>query len=678
MKRKKISPLGSSSPSTRPAASNRSAKGPTFGSIDVRPLYRNNLSHPDASPTLKGEKKGSSTGVKNVLNPCHNEVPEAHASNNVISPASLAVVAPVTTSDDLSGLATTAIESVIPSPEAPATVTAPQPMEGGLSLSLTENFSGLAPKALSPELSKNSAPLPEPFAEAQATVTAPQPMEGGPSLPQNLSGPAIKALSPERSQNLAPLPGPRKISNEEQAMVNSWLPTNSRSQLLRRVEENDRECIPSNVKFHKDFPLPKDDQSKAHYGRLIREYHNTFWQNEERVQRVKACERLASILGPRAIPQNNLPDQGSQGVAGAGAAAGAQPTAAGARGSLKRRASTSTGGAGGSPWLDAAKRAKTKVSHPYGVWIHLGESKGIITEEEFHDVQQQLNTLHVDEGMACFITGAPLTSLSVQNYFFCRNRGRLNCLDLITRDWYTKNVQLCKNANGVAFKAWTNEEYRDTFIFSTYVSNVYLSKNSATNVVKVYMHQAGLLGSVVRHEHTPDIYRGVRVSVVCSRVDKDLLIKKKCVINAGINKMLFKEWVFRKPAAKLPLNLGAQSGQQPPAADQPGKPMEIESAAPAGQFNTLLNSLADQPDEPIETDQAAQPEDLLVMLGQPTAAAEFDQQGLPVSCSFDDALESLTIEQQRADTLDENFPDVSQDCEVEFDNEASNALLDSV
>ena len=146
-----------------------------------------------------------------------------------------------------------------------------------------------------------------------------------------------------------------------------------------------------------------------------------------------------------------------------------------------------------------------------------------------------------------------------------------------------------------------------------------------------------------------------------------------------MNKMLFKEWVFRKPAAKLPLNLGAQSGQQPPAADQSGKPMEIESAAPAGQFDTLLNSLADQPDEPIETDQAAQPEDLLVMLGQPTAAAEFDQQGLPVSCSFDlETLESLTIEQQRADALDEHFPDVSNDCEVEFDNEASNALLDSV
>ena len=69
------------------------------------------------------------------------------------------------------------------------------------------------------------------------------------------------------------------------------------------------------------------------------------------------------------------------------------------------------------------------------------------------------------------------------------------------------------------------------------------------------------------------------------------------------------------------------------------------------------------------------------MLDQSTAAAELDQQGLPVSCSFDDALdtlESLTIEQQQADTLDENIPDVSQDCDLEFDNEASNALLDSV
>ena len=92
--------------------------------------------------------------------------------------------------------------------------------------------------------------------------------------------------------------------------------------------------------------------------------------------------------------------------------------------------------------------------------------------------------------MACFTTGAPLTSLSVQSSFFCTNRGRLNCLDLITRDWYTKNAQLCKNANGAVFKAWTNEEYRDTFVHSTYVSNLYLSTNSATDVVKVYLHYA--------------------------------------------------------------------------------------------------------------------------------------------------------------------------------------------
>ena len=196
MKRKKISPLGSTSPSSRPAASSRSAKGPLFRSTDVR--YRNTLSHPGASPTLQGEKKGSSTGAKNVqFNPCHNEVLEAHASgasasNNVIAPASLAVVAPATTSDDPSGLVTTAIASVIPFAEAPATVIAPQPMEGGLSLSLS----------------------------------------------QNLSGPAQKALSPENSKNSALLPEPSNLSIEEQAMVDSWLPALGISQMIRDLSFN--------------------------------------------------------------------------------------------------------------------------------------------------------------------------------------------------------------------------------------------------------------------------------------------------------------------------------------------------------------------------------------------------------------------------------------------------------
>ena len=39
-----------------------------------------------------------------------------------------------------------------------------------------------------------------------------------------------------------------------------------------------------------------------------------------------------------------------------------------------------------------------------------------------------------------------------------------------TRDWYSKNIQFLKNTNGVNFKAWTNEEYKDNFLYQTYVS----------------------------------------------------------------------------------------------------------------------------------------------------------------------------------------------------------------
>ena len=133
------------------------------------------------------------------------------------------------------------------------------------------------------------------------------------------------------------------------------------------MEDNDRAFIPSNVKLHKDFPLPKINDTKAHYGQLVREYSNTFKHNQARVQRVRASEKLATALGK--AKKDNLLSQGSHGGAAAGvrAAEGAQTTAAGARGSMKRKGSTSTGGADGSPYLDAAKRAKAKAHRPFGL-----------------------------------------------------------------------------------------------------------------------------------------------------------------------------------------------------------------------------------------------------------------------------------------------------------------------
>ena len=102
---KKISHPGSTSPSySRPAASSRSAtpfKETLFRSTDARPLYRDPSTHPHASPTLRGEKKGFSTGARNVkFNPRHNKAIEAHAasgagasaSQNEIALASSAVV----------------------------------------------------------------------------------------------------------------------------------------------------------------------------------------------------------------------------------------------------------------------------------------------------------------------------------------------------------------------------------------------------------------------------------------------------------------------------------------------------------------------------------------------------------------------------------------------------------
>ena len=65
-----------------------------------------------------------------------------------------------------------------------------------------------------------------------------------------------------------------------------------------------------------------------------------------------------------------------------------------------------------------------------------------------------------------------------------------------------------------------------------------------------------------------------------------------------------------------------------------------------------------------------QPNDLQVLLDQSPEAVKLDLQGHPVSRSFDDTWESMTIDQQLADTL----PSDSQDCSAEVDMEESKLL----
>ena len=105
-------------------------------------------------------------------------------------------------------------------------------------------------------------------------------------------------------------------------------------------------------------------------------------------------------------------------------------------------------------------------------------------------------------------------------------------------------------------------------------------------------------------------------------------------------------------------------------AGQLDQPTEIESAALVGQFN--ISFLTAQPDQPIKDDQVEQPDNLQVQLDQSSEAVELDQQGHPVSCSFDETCESMTVDQLLADTL----PSDCQDCSEEVDMEESELLDD--
>ena len=236
-------------------------------------------------------------------------------------------------------------------------------------------------------------------------------------------------------------------------------------------------------------------------------------------------------------------------------------------------------------------------------------------------------------------------------------------MNKFTCDWYTENIQYLKNTDGVTFKALTNEEYKDNFFYSTYVSKMYLG-TSATDVVRIFMHHAQLLGSTVRYEHNLEHNQGTRVIVACSRVDKDLLIQKGLPIPAGTSKLVFKEWIYnlKKPEVKSSNNLEVQSGQPSVAGQLDQLPNEIQSASLVGQLDQPY--LAAQPDQPIEADQLDQPNDLQVQPDQPSVAGQLDQQGHP-AFSFDETCDNMSEDQLLADTLLSDSLDCSEGVDME-------------